>query len=51
MYKLFHASDIIVCPYGPTYEYGTSNVCMSALLSEKPLVCPSIEFLIIYRKL
>ena len=43
MYKLFHASDIVVCPYGPTYEYGTSNVCMSALLAEKPLVCPSIE--------
>ena len=43
MYKLFHASDIVVCPYGTTYEYGTSNVCMSALLSKKPLVCPDLE--------
>ena len=43
MYKLFNASDIVVCPYGPTYAYGTSNVCMTSLLSQKPLVCPAIE--------
>ena len=43
MYKLFHSSDMVICPYGPTYSYGTSSVCMSSILSGKPVVCPSIE--------
>ncbi len=43
MYKLFHACDIVICPYGPSYAYGTSSVCISSILSSKPVVCPSIE--------
>lgn len=43
MYKLFHASDIVICPYGPSYEYGTSSVCISSILCSKPVVCPSVE--------
>jgi len=43
MFKLFHASDIVVCPYGPSYAYGTSSVCISSILSSKPVVCPFIE--------
>ena len=43
MYKLFHASDIVTCPYGPTYKYSSSSVFMSSILSSKPAVVPSFE--------
>ena len=33
MYKLYQACDTVICPYGATYEYGTSSVCMNAILA------------------
>tara|TARA_B100000989_G_scaffold111820_1_gene81999 strand:+ start:5370 stop:6512 length:1143 start_codon:yes stop_codon:yes gene_type:complete len=43
MYKLFHACDLVACPYGPTYEFSSSSVFMSSILSGKASVVPNIE--------
>ena len=38
MYELYKSADIVACPYGPSYAYGTSSVCMNAILASKPVI-------------